>query len=162
MNFVLREYMYFPRAFLSITQTDRLQIIYIRKLIHQMMNHCYTTVHMIRIICRELLIRNVNSQNVNNQKRNVEKLFSIAIIIDDFADSYEVSKSNQFLHPLYTRGRHSQISTFIATQKFNALATTLSVNADTLCVFRLRNYSDLSTFSDEVSGLVDKKTLLQM
>ena len=63
---------------------------------------------------------------------------------------------------MFTRGRHSQISTFIATQKFNALATILRVNADTLYVFRLRNYQDLSSFLDEVSAIVDKKTLLQM
>ena len=56
----------------------------------------------------------------------------------------------------------SQISTFIATQQFNALATILRVNADTLYVFRLRNYQDLNTILDEVSAIVDKKTLLQM
>ena len=66
------------------------------------------------------------------------------------------------LHGLFTRGRHSQISTFIATQNFNALATILRVNADTLYVFRLRNYQDLNTFLDEVSAIVDKKTLLKM
>ena len=61
-----------------------------------------------------------------------------------------------------TRGRHSQISTFIATQKFTALHPIMRVNADTLYVFRLRNYHDLITFLDEVSAIVDKKTLLQM
>ena len=95
-------------------------------------------------------------------KKNVKKLFSIAIIIDDFADSEVVSKRSHLLHGLFTRGRHSQISTFISTQKFNALATILRVNADTLYAFRLRNYQDLNTFLDEVSAIVDKKTLLQM
>ena len=66
------------------------------------------------------------------------------------------------LHALFTRGRHSQISTFVATQKFNALATILRVNADSLYVFRLRNYSDLQTFIDEVSAIIDKQVLLQM
>ena len=42
------------------------------------------------------------------------------------------------------------------------MATILRVNADTLYVFRLRNYQDLNTFLDEVSAIVDKKTLLQM
>ena len=100
---------------------------------------------------------------IEHQKsKNVKKLFSIAIVIDDFADSYLVSKGSKLLHSLYTRGRHSQISTFIATQKFNALATILRVNADTLYVFRLRNYQDLNTFLEEVSAIVDKKALLQM
>ena len=80
--------------------------------------------------------------------------------MDDFADSVEFSRSSKLLHSLFTRGRHSQISTFIATQKFNALATIIRVNADSLYVFRLRNYQDLSTFLDEVSAIIDKKTLL--
>ena len=95
-------------------------------------------------------------------KKNIKKICSIAIVIDDFADDFSVSKSSKLLHSLFTRGRHSQISTFIATQKFNALATILRVNADTLYVFRLRNYQDLNTFLDEVSAIVDKKTLLKM
>ena len=82
--------------------------------------------------------------------------------MDDFADSVEFSRNSKLLHSLFTRGRHSQISTFIATHKFNALATILRVNADTLYVFRLSRYQDLSTFFDEVSAIVDKKILLQM
>jgi len=100
---------------------------------------------------------------IEHQKaKNVKKLFSIKIVIDDFADSVEFSRSSKLLHSLFTRGRHSQISTFIATQKFNALATIIRVNADSLYVFRLRNYQDLNTFLDETSALLDKKTLLQM
>ena len=63
---------------------------------------------------------------------------------------------------MFTRGRHSQISTIVATQKFTALHPIIRVNASELFVFRLRNYSDLQTFLDEVSALVDKKTLLEM
>ena len=65
------------------------------------------------------------------------------------------------MHSLYTRV-HTQISIFIATKQINALATILRVNADTLYVFRLRNYQDLNTFLDEVSAIVDKKALLEM
>ena len=80
-------------------------------------------------------IINTQKKIITHQKsKNVKKLFSIAIVIDDFADSYTVSKGSRLLHSLFTRGRHSQISTFIATQKFNALATILRVNADTLCI----------------------------
>ena len=89
-------------------------------------------------------------------------MFSIKNVIDDFADSVEFSRSSKLLHSLFTRGRHSCISTFIATQKFNALATIIRVNADSLYVFRLRNYQDLNTFLEEVSPLLHKKTLLQM
>ena len=66
------------------------------------------------------------------------------------------------LHSLFTRGRHSQISSLVSTQKFASLSPLIRVNACSLYVFRLRNYQDLSTFLDEVSAIVDKKTLLQM
>ena len=66
-------------------------------------------------------------------------------------------RNSKLLHSLFTRGRRSQISTFVATQQFNALATILRVNADTLYVFRLRTYLDSNTFLDEVSAIVDKK-----
>ena len=83
-------------------------------------------------------------------------------MIDDFADSPEFSRNSKLLHGLYTRGRHSQISTVVATQKFNALHPIIRVNASELFVFRLRNNQDLQTFIDEVSALVDKQTLLEM
>ena len=63
---------------------------------------------------------------------------------------------------LFTRGRHSHISTLVSTQKFAALSPLIRVNACSLYVFRLRNYQDLAMFLEEVSAIVDKKTLLQM
>ena len=67
------------------------------------------------------------------------------------------------MHSLFTRGRHSQISTIVATQKFTAIHPIIRVNASELYVFRLRNHSDLQTFLDELGGLVgDKKTLHEM
>ena len=96
------------------------------------------------------------------QKKETKKLFQILIIIDDFADDASFSRQSKLLHALFTRGRHSQISTIVATQKFTALHPIIRVNASELFVFRLRNYSDLQTFLDEVSALVDKKALLEM
>ena len=66
------------------------------------------------------------------------------------------------MHSLFTRGRHSQISTIVATQKFNALSPIIRVNASDLYVFRLRNYSDLQTFLDEVSAIASKDVILEM
>ena len=84
------------------------------------------------------------------------------IVIDDFADSPEFTRHSKLLHALFTRGRHSQISTIVATQKFSALAPIVRVNASELYVFRLRNYQDLETFINEISALIDKKSLLEM
>ena len=100
---------------------------------------------------------------VEHQKtKRSNKLFSILIIVDDFADDPSFSRNSKLLHSLYVRGRHSQISTLVSTQKFAALSPLIRVNACSLYVFRLRNYQDLNTFLNEVSAIVDKKTLLQM
>ena len=66
------------------------------------------------------------------------------------------------LHALFTRGRHSGISTIVSTQKFTALHPIIRVNATELFVFRLRNYKDLETFIEEVSALIDKKSLMEI
>ena len=84
------------------------------------------------------------------------------IIIDDFADDPAFSRHSKLLHSLFIRGRHSQTSSVVATQKNTAIRPMIRVNASELHVFRLRNYQDLQTFIDEVSALIDKKTLLEM
>ncbi len=96
-------------------------------------------------------------------KKEKNKLFSILVVVDDFADDIQFSRSSKLLHALFTRGRHSQISTIVSTQKFTAIHPIIRVNASELYVFRLRNYSDLQTFLDELGGVVgNKQTLLEM
>ena len=85
------------------------------------------------------------------------------VIVDDFADDPTFSRQSKLLHALYTRGRHNGISNITATQKFASIAPIIRVNATTeLFVYRLRNYQDLQTFIDEISALMDKKTLLDI
>ena len=108
---------------------------------------------------------------IDNQKKIVEyqkkqkdtkHVFQILIIVDDFADDPSFSRNSKLLHSLFTRGRHSGISTIVSTQKFAAIHPIIRVNATELIVFRLRNYQDTSMFIDELGGLVDKKTLLEI
>ena len=55
------------------------------------------------------------------------------------------------------------MSTITSTQKITALSPIIRVNATQLFIYRLRNYTDLQTFIDEVSALLkDKKTLLEI
>lgn len=89
-------------------------------------------------------------------------MFQILIIIDDFADDPAFTRQSKMLHTLYIRGRHNMISTITATQKFNAIHPIIRVNATELFVYRLRNMKDLDTFIDEVSAVMDKKTLLDL
>jgi hypothetical protein len=96
------------------------------------------------------------------KKQKIKQLYSILVVVDDFADDPSFSRHSKILHALYTRGRHNSISTITATQKFSAIAPIIRVNATELYVYRLRNYKDLETFIDEVSAVADKKTLMQI
>ena len=98
--------------------------------------------------------------NIWKKKQKAKTLYSVLVVIYDFADSPEFSRHSQILHALYTRGRHNSISTITATQKFSALAPTIRVNATEPFIYRLRNMQDLETFIDEVSAVTDKKTLM--
>ena len=89
-------------------------------------------------------------------------MISKLIIVDDFADGSSFSRHSKMLHALYTGGRHNSISTIIATQKFASIAPIIRVNATELFIYRSRNAQDLQTFLDEVSALMDKKTLLDI
>ena len=96
------------------------------------------------------------------KNKNAKKLYSILIIIDDFADNPSFSRHSKLLHSLYTRGRHSMVSCITATQKFNSLHPIIRVNATELYVYRLRNNKDLETFLEEVSAAVDRKSLMKI
>ena len=69
--------------------------------------------------------------------------------------------NNQALNSCFTRGRHSQISTILSTQKYNAVSTIIRTNMDSMYLFRLRNANDLQAVIDELSALLDKKILLE-
>jgi hypothetical protein len=96
------------------------------------------------------------------KKRNLSQLYSILIIVYDFADDPSFSRHSKLLHSLFTRGRHSSISTIVSTQKFTSVAQIIRVNATFLCVYRLRNQKDLDAFLEEVSGTVGRKELLEI
>ena len=84
------------------------------------------------------------------------------VVIDDFADEPAFTRQSKILHALFTRGRHSMISTIVSTQKYRAISNIIRVNATNLYVFRSRNAGDLEAWIDEVSAITDKKTLLQL
>ena len=90
------------------------------------------------------------------------KIYQVLIIVDDFADDPIFSRHSKLLHALFTRGRHSFISTIVSTQKYRAISNIIRVNATNLYVFRLRNGGDLEALIDELNAWTDKKTLLQL
>ena len=96
------------------------------------------------------------------KKENFKKKMAILIVIDDMADDVQFSRNSRLLHALYTRGRHSCISSICSVQKYVCLSPLIRVNASELYIFRLRNNQDLTSVIDENSALVDKATLLEM
>ena len=96
---------------------------------------------------------------IEYQKKNDhKKLFSILIIVDDFADSKAFPRNSPLLNQLYVRGRHNAINIITATQKFNALSPIIRVNSRQLFFFRLRNYKEIETMVEELSAVLIKKS----
>jgi DNA segregation ATPase FtsK/SpoIIIE-like protein len=50
------------------------------------------------------------------KERGTKMLPNILVVVDDFADDVAVARRETLLHQLFMRGRHSEISTLIATQ----------------------------------------------
>jgi len=73
------------------------------------------------------------------KSKKKKKLYQILILVDDFADDPSFSRSSKLLHSLFTRGRHSMISTIVATQKFVAIHPIIRTNATELM------FTDLGT-----------------
>ncbi len=96
------------------------------------------------------------------KKQKHSHLFSVLVIVDDFADDPSFSRHSKILHSLFTRGRHNSISTIVSTQKFTAVAPIIRVNATFLVVYRLRNSKDLETFLEELSAMLPRKELVEL
>ena len=48
------------------------------------------------------------------KKKKTTKIYSVLVVVDDFADDPTFSRQSKMLHALYTRGRHNSISTITA------------------------------------------------
>ena len=98
---------------------------------------------------------------IEYQKKNDhKKLFSILIIVDDFADSKAFSRNSPLLNQLYVRGRHKGCNIITATQKFNSLSPIIRVNSRQLFFFRLRNYKEIETMVEELAAvMINRKSI---
>ena len=95
-----------------------------------------------------------------NSKSN--KLFSILIVLDDVADD-NAQRNSKALKSLFVKGRHSHISVILSSQKGSLLNPVCRVNADSVYLFKLRNFQDLELMINEFSALVgDKKEMMNI
>jgi GTPase SAR1 family protein len=96
------------------------------------------------------------------KERKLRRMFSVLIVVDDFADNPRFSRHDTLLHSLFTRGRHAYISTIVATQKYRALSPLIRVNATALVVFRLRSEQELLAIVEEISAVYPKDVIVRM
>ena len=96
------------------------------------------------------------------KKRNNKELYSILIVVDDFADDPKFVRYSNILHGLFTRGRHSAISCILSTQNSNVLEPIVRLSASAVFIFRLKNMNEVNSFLEENSALVDKKAFYDM
>ena len=75
-----------------------------------------------------------------SKKLEMKKLYQVLVVIDDFADTPQLHKPHGALDTLFIRGRHTQISTWVSSQK-------------------LRLIHELDAVVEELSALLPKEQL---
>ena len=83
-------------------------------------------------------------------------------VLDDVADD-TAQRNSKALKSLFVKGRHSYISIISSSQKGSLLNPVARVNADSVYVFKLRNYQDLEMLIIEFSAMVnDRREMLEI
>jgi hypothetical protein len=95
--------------------------------------------------------------------KSTKPLPQALIIIDDFADRYDVMKSaGNVLTTLFIRGRHFGCSCWLSSQKLTAISTVVRANFRFLNVWRLRNQKEIVALLEELSAIYPIRTLHEM
>jgi hypothetical protein len=91
------------------------------------------------------------------------------VILDDLADRGDILQRRQggtsggsWLVTLATRGRHFGVTWIISSQCLNLVGTVIRKNVRCMCIWRLRNYKEIETLCEELSGVYDKNTILEL
>ena len=91
------------------------------------------------------------------------------MVLDDLADRGDILQKRQggtsggsWLVSLATRGRHFGCTWIVSSQVLNLVGTVIRKNCRCMCIWRLRNHKEVETLCEELSGVYDKNTLLDM
>jgi hypothetical protein len=102
-------------------------------------------------------------------RKRKEKIPQVCVILDDLADRGDILQKRQgaasggsWLVTLATRGRHFGVTWIVSSQVLNLVGTVIRKNCRCMCVWRLRNHKEVETLCEELSGIYDKNTLLEM
>jgi hypothetical protein len=106
---------------------------------------------------------------VEECRKRKERIPQVCVVLDDLADRGDILQKRQgaasggsWLVTLATRGRHLGVTWIISSQVLNLVGTVIRKNCRCMCVWRLRNAKEVETLCEELSGIYDKDTLLQM
>ena len=95
------------------------------------------------------------------QKKNDHKtLHSCLIVIDDMADNEKFSRHSSLLNQLYVRGRHNALTVITSVQAYRALSRIIRVNSRQLFFFKMRNYKEIETLTEELAAMLINKKML--
>jgi hypothetical protein len=93
----------------------------------------------------------------------------VCLVLDDLADQGTILQSRKggdqggsWMVSLATRGRHFGVTWIISTQVLNLVGTVIRKNVRSMCVWRLRNHKEVETLCEELSGVYDQKTIMEL
>jgi hypothetical protein len=93
----------------------------------------------------------------------------VCVVLDDLADRGDILQKRQgaasggsWLVTLATRGRHMGVTWIVSSQVLNLVGTVIRKNCRRMCIWRLRNHKEVETLCEELSGIYDKNTLMDM
>ena len=102
-------------------------------------------------------------------RKRKQPIPQVCVILDDLADRGDILQKRQgaasggsWLVTLATRGRHMAVTWIVSSQVLNLVGTVIRKNCRAMCVWRLRNHKEIMTLCEELSGIYDQQTLLEM
>jgi len=102
-------------------------------------------------------------------RKRKQPIPQVAVCLDDLADRGDILQKRQgassggsWLVSLATRGRHFGVTWIVSSQVLNLVGTVIRKNVRCMCVWRLRNHKEVETLCEELSGVYDKNTLMDM
>jgi hypothetical protein len=101
-------------------------------------------------------------------RKRKQPIPQVCVVLDDMADRGDIltkrqgGDSGSWLVTLATRGRHFGCSWIVSSQVLVLIGTILRKNCRCMAVWRLRNHKEVEALCEELSGIYDKNTLMEM
>ena len=102
-------------------------------------------------------------------RRRKTPIPQVCVVLDDLADRGDIlqkrsggTSGGSWLNTLATRGRHFGVTWIVSGQVLNLVGTVIRKNCRAMCVWRLRNAKEVAVLCEELSGVYDAQTLLEM